>query len=436
MKKLAALLPLAALCVSMSAPLAAHADPKHPAWSRSSNIYEVNLRQYSQEGTLNAFSASLPRLKQMGVDVIWLMPIHPIGKKNIKGTLGSYYAVQDYSAVNPEFGTVEDLRKLVKQAHGLGMKVILDWVGNHTAWDHPWVAQHPDWYKKNDQGEIHSVSIKNEAGETEEWSDVVGLDYGNQALWKGMTDAMAFWVKDVGVDGFRCDAAGFVPTAFWEQARAQLDKIKPVFLLAEANTPALHEKAFDASYDWPLNDIMKKIGKGQAGAAELKAYAVNAPKAWSRDAYRLQFTSNHDINSWQASDKDIYGPAWGAMTVLSYTLPGIPLIYSGQESRLDKKLEFFEKDLIDWKTYELEGFYAGLNALKKQNPALWNGAAGGAVQLLDVGNDQLFAFKRQQGANNVRVIVNPTNLLQKYKLAGDDGQAVLKPYRWRIIVPE
>jgi glycosidase len=251
-----------------------------------------------------------------------------------------------------------------------------------------------------------------------------------------MTDAMAFWVREAGIDGFRCDAAGLVPTEFWDQARVQLDKIKPVFMLAEWNEPGLHEKAFDASYDWPLNEIMKKIGKGQAGAAELKAYVAMPPKAYPRDAYRMQFTNNHDINSWQGTDQELYGPAWGAMTVLSYTLPGIPLIYSGQESRLDKKLEFFEKDPIDWKTYELEGFYAGLNALKKQNPALWNGAAGGTVQVLDVGNEQLFAFKRQQGANHVRVIVNPTNTLQKYKLAGDEGQAVLKPWRWRIIVPE
>jgi glycosidase len=332
MKKLAASLILATLFT------AAHAEPKHPAWSRSSNVYEVNPRQFSKEGTLNAVTASLPRLKQMGVDIVWLMPIHPIGQKNHKGTLGSYYAVQDYSAVNPDYGTIDDLRKLVKQAHALGMHVIIDWVGNHTAWDNPWVTQHPDWFKKNDKGEIYSVTFKNEAGGTEEWSDVVGLDYDNKELWKGMTDAMAFWVKDVGIDGFRCDAAGLVPTAFWDQARAQLDKIKPVFMLAEWNEPALHDKAFDASYDWPLNGIMKKIGKGEAGAAELRDYVTNPPKAFPRDAYRLQFTNNHDINSWEGADKDLYGPAWGAMTVLSYTLPGIPLIYNGQESRLDKKL--------------------------------------------------------------------------------------------------
>ena len=433
MKKLAALLPLTALLCTA---FAANAEPKHPAWTRSANLYEVNLRQYSKEGTLKAFAATLPRLKAMGVDIVWLMPIHPIGQKNHKGTLGSYYAVQDYTAVNPDYGTMDDLKALVKQAHGLGMHVILDWVGNHTAWDNPWVEQHPDWFKKNDKGEIYSVTFKNEAGNMEEWSDVVGLDYNNKDLWKGMIDAMSFWVKEAGIDGFRCDAAGLVPTAFWDEARAKLDKIKPVFMLAEWNDPALHDKAFDASYDWPLNEIMKKIARGEAGAADLRAYVANPPKIFPRDAYRMEFTNNHDINSWQGADKDLYGPAYGAMTVLSYTLPGIPLIYNGQESRLDKKLEFFEKDPIDWKNYELEGFYAGLNALKKENQALWNGTSGGAVQMLDVGNEQLFAFKRQSGANAVRVIINTTNQMQKYKLAGDDGPAVLKPWRWRIIVPK
>ncbi|MTV37627.1 alpha-amylase family glycosyl hydrolase [Duganella radicis] len=430
MKKLAASLILATLFT------AAHAEPKHPAWSRSSNVYEVNLRQYSKDGTLAAFTADLPRLKALGVDIIWLMPIHPIGQKNRKGTLGSYYAVQDYTAVNPEFGSIDDVRKLVKQARALGMHVILDWVGNHTAWDHPWATQHPDWYKKNDKGEIAAVSFKNGAGETEEWADVIGLDYGNKELWPAMISAMAFWVKDVGVDGFRADAAGFVPTEFWNQARAQLDKIKPVFMLAESDEVALHDKAFDASYDWTLNGIMKKIGKGQAGAADLRAYVSNPAKAFSRDSYRLQFTSNHDINSWEGTDKELYGPAWGAMAVLSYTLPGIPLVYNGQEAKLDKKLAFFEKDAIEWNNIDLELFFAGLNALKKQNPALWNGASGAPVQLLEVGNENLFAFKRQQGANNVRVIVNTTGQLQKYKLAGDEGQAYLKPWRWRIVVPE
>lgn len=431
MKKLAASLILATLFTA-----AAHAEPKHPAWARSANVYEVNLRQYSKEGTLNALTADLPRLKQLGVDIIWLMPLHPIGEKNRKGTLGSYYAVKDYTAVNPEFGSIDDVRKLVKQARALGMRVILDWVGNHTAWDHPWAAQHPEWYKKNEQGEIAAVSFKNGAGESEEWADVIGLDYSNKELWKAMTAAMAFWVKEVGVDGFRADAASMVPTEFWEQARAQLDKIKPVFMLAEADEPALHAKAFDASYDWTLNGILKKIGKGQAGAAELRAYVSNPPKAYGRDAYRLQFTSNHDINSWEGSDQELYGPAWGALQVLSYTLPGMPLVYNGQEARLDKKLAFFEKDAIDWKNYPLEGFIAGLNALKKQNPALANGAAGGAVQLLDVGNEQVFAFRRHAGANHVRVIVNTTGQAQKYKLAGDPGPTVIKPWRWRIIVPD
>ncbi|MYM36997.1 alpha-amylase [Duganella sp. FT94W] len=415
MKKLAASLILATLFTA-----AAHADPKHPAWSRSANVYEVNLRQYSKDGTLNALTADLPRLKQLGVEIIWLMPLQPIGETNRKGTLGSYYAVKDYTAVNPEFGGIDDVRKLVKQARALGMHVILDWAGSQTASDHPWTTQHPEWYKKN---------------ETAESADVIALDYSNKELWSAMTAAMAFWVKDVGVDGFRADAATMVPTEFWEQARAQLDKIKPVFMLAAADDPSLHAKAFDASEDVTLHDILKKIGKGQAGAAELRAYVSNPPKGYGRDAYRLQFTSNHAINASEGTDQELYGPAWGAMQVLSYTLPGIPLVYNGQEARLDKKLALFEKDAIDWHNYPLEGFIAGLNALKKQNAALANGAAGGAVQLLDVGNEQVFAFKRQAGANHVRVIVNTTGQAQKYKLAGDPGPTVIKPWRWRIIVP-
>ncbi|MYN46725.1 alpha-amylase [Pseudoduganella sp. FT93W] len=438
MKKLATLLPLAALLLG-PVPAISHAETstvKHPAWTRSANIYQVNVRQFSKEGTLNAVTAQLPRLKAMGVEAVWLMPIHPLGEKNRKGSLGSHYAVRDYLSVNPDYGTLDDLRKLVKQAHALGMRVMLDWVGNHTSWDNKWASEHPDWFKKNDKGEIYSVTFKNEAGEMEEWTDVIGLDFSNKALWKAMTDAMAYWVRAADIDGYRCDAAGLIPTPFWNQLRTELNKIKPMFLLAEWDQPDLHEHAFDATYDWPLSNMMIKIGKGEANAADLRNFLAKPPKTYGRDAYRLEFTANHDVNSWQGTDKDLYGPAYGAMAVLSYTLPGIPMIYNGQESRLEKRLEFFEKDPIEWKTYELEGFYTGLNQLKKANPALWNGAAGGPLQMLDVGNEQLFAFKREQGKNSVRVIVNLTGNVQKYKLAGDEGPAQLKPWRWRILVSE
>jgi glycosidase len=220
----------------------------HPTWSRQATIYEVNLRQYTPQGSLSAFEAELPRLKAMGVDIVWLMPIHPIGTKERKGTLGSYYAVRDYTGVNPEFGTLADVKRLVARAHALGMKLILDWVANHTAWDHPWVHDHPDWYKKNEKGEIFPVTFGS-GPDREEWTDVVALDYTQPALWRAMTDAMAFWLREADIDGFRCDVAGLVPTPFWEQARAELERIKPVFMLAEWNEPELHAKAFDMTYD-------------------------------------------------------------------------------------------------------------------------------------------------------------------------------------------
>jgi glycosidase len=425
---------LLALCAG-SAPLAfgqAHVPMAHLPWTRNATIYEVNLRQYSQAGTINALTDDLPRLKKLGVDILWLMPIHPIGQHNRKGSLGSYYAVQDYAAVGRDYGTLDDLRHLVKQAHASGMHVMLDWVANHTAWDHPWVKQHPDWYKKNAKGEIHSVTFTNEAGGIEEWTDVVGLDYTNKDLWKGMTEAMAFWVREADIDGFRCDAAGLLPTAFWDQARAELDKIKPMFMLAEWNQPDLHEHAFDMTYDWNLGEVMLQIGKGKAGADALRNYVTKPPKAYPRDAYRMLFTNNHDINSWTGTDQELYGPAWPALTVLTFTLPGMPLIYNGQEAGLNKKLEFFEKDTIDWKGKPQHGFYTKLINLRKNNPALWSGQYGAPVQLLVVGNDKVFAFQRQQEGHGVRVYVNISSEPQKYTPPGGKP-ATLEAWSWDIV---
>lgn len=438
MKKLSArLLPLAVFAL-FATPLtpatAAESTVVHPAWTRSANIYEVNLRQYTQEGSLNAFAKSLPRLQKMGVDILWLMPIHPIGERNRKGSLGSYYAARDYLAVAPEYGSLDDLRALVKQAHGLGMKVMLDWVGNHTAWDHPWTTAHPDWYKKNAQGEIYPVTFRNEAGGVEEWTDVVALDYDNRELWQGMTDAMAFWVREADIDGFRCDAAGLVPTAFWDQARATLDRIKPMFMLAEWDEPALHQQAFDMTYDWPLSHLMKDIAQGKAGVPELRKLMTTPPKVYPASAYRMRFTNNHDINSWDGTDRSLYGPAYQAMAVLSFTLPGMPLIYGGQEAGLDKQLAFFEKDPIDWSQLKYADFYTRLIALKHRHPALWNGTAGAPLQLLDPHNAQVFAFRRQQGSDQVTVAVNLSGIAQRYTLPGAKP-ASLPAWGWRISAP-
>ena len=407
------------------------ANAEHVAWSRNANIYEVNIRQFTKDGTIKAFATHLPRLKKMGVDILWIMPVQPIGVKNRKGGLGSYYAVRDYTAVNPEFGTLDDFKAMTAQAHKLGMRVILDWVANHTAWDNAWVEQHNDWYKKNAKGEVFPVTFQEGGGEPEYWTDVIALDYTKPALWKGMTEAMAFWVREADIDGFRCDVAGLVPVAFWNQARVELDKIKPVFMLAEWAEPALHEQAFDMTYDWALADIFKKIGKGKADARDIVAYITKPEKVFPKHAIRMLFTNNHDFNSWHGTDRELYGPAYQALAVVAATLPGMPLIYNGQESGLDKRLAFFEKDEIQWGSYPLAGFYSNLLALKRDNPAMANGQYGAPATFVATGNDKVLAYKRVLGANVVDVVVNLSGTRQTFTLDGAKA-APLAPWRWRI----
>ena len=403
----------------------------HVAWSRQATIYEVNLRQFTPEGPIPAFQAHLPRLKAMGVDILWLMPIHPIGAKNRKGTLGSYYAAKDYLTVNPEFGTLADLKVLVAEAHRLGMKVIIDWVANHTAWDHVWITQHPDWYKKNASGQIYPVTF-GEGKHKEEWTDVVALDYRSPALRKAMIDAMAFWLREADIDGFRCDVASLVPTPFWNDARAALDRIKPVFMLAESDAVDLHAKAFDMSYDWELGNLMQAIAKGKATAADLATHLRQPKKHYPADAYRMTFTTNHDWNSWQGSDAELYGPGFKAFAVLAATLPGMPLLYGGQEGGLDKRLQFFEKDAIAWKGYPLADLYTELFRLKHTHPALANGSAGGALTIVDLPVRTLFAFQRTRGDDRVTVVVNLSAQAQSLSGHAVLGDLKLEPWGWRI----
>jgi len=395
----------------------------HVPWSHQASIYEVNVRQYTVQGTLAAFELHLPRLAAMGVGILWFMPIQPIGTLHRKGTLGSYYSISDYTAVNPEFGTLDDFRRVVRQAHALGMKVILDWVANHTAWDHAWVTQHPDWYQKDASGQIHSYTFRpSPEAEPEDWTDVVGLDYAQPALWPAMIEAMRFWLREAELDGFRCDVASLVPTPFWEQARAALDAVKPVFMLAESDAPELHARAFDMTYDWRLYDTLKLIARGKAGVPELKAWWTKEQATYPAHAYRMRYTSNHDINSWHGDDARHYGPAFEAMAVLAATLPGMPLVYSGQEAALDRQLAFFEKDSIAWGGCAREPFYTHLLALKAAHPALGNGAEGGTLEWLDGGHRSLAAFRRQRGHDWVNVTVN----------LSEQSIGKLGPWGWHI----
>ncbi|MDE2184629.1 MAG: alpha-amylase [Alphaproteobacteria bacterium] len=404
----------------------------HADWAVKADIYEVNVRQYSKQGTFAGVDRQLPRLKKMGVDILWLMPINPIGKVNRKGTLGSYYAVADYMAVNPEFGTLDDFKHLVNHAHALGMKVIIDWVANHTAWDNVWVTQHPEWYLKGADGKIEAVHIGSGA-DAQVWSDVIGLDYSQPALRTAMIDAMTWWVRETGIDGYRCDFATNVPTDFWVAARTALEQIKPVFMLAESDKPELVQQAFDMTYDWDLYHLMVKIAHGQGDARDLAVFFHNPPKVYPKGAYQMVFTSDHDENSWNGSDEELYGKGFKVYAVLAATLPGMPLVYSGQESGLDKRLQFFERDPIDWDHYKLAGFYHRLLSLKHHDPALWNGSDGGDLTILDPDNKEVFAFVRHKGNNTVTVDVNLSGAPQAVKGKGLKTET-LAPYAYRITV--
>jgi glycosidase len=369
-----------------------------PDWSKNANIYEVNVRQYTPEGTFSAFAKELPRLKEMGVDILWFMPIHPIGLKNRKGTLGSYYSVQDYVAVNPEYGSFEDFKKVVDEAHALGMYVILDWVANHTSWDHAWMESHPDYYEKNEKGEIVSPF---------DWTDVAALNFNNENLRVEMINALKFWITEANVDGYRCDVASEVPTDFWERARMELDQVKPVFMLAESEDPALLNSAFDMNYGWEFHHIMNKVAKKEKTPKDVLEYLDREKAKTPQRGYMMYFIDNHDENSWNGTIAERLGDADEAMAVLTFTLGGMPMIYSGQEAANAKRLLFFEKDPINWSGYPKKDFYKTLIDLKHRMPALWNGKNGGEMTVLPTNqDDKVLCFKKINGESDVMVLVN------------------------------
>ncbi|MEM7625263.1 MAG: alpha-amylase family glycosyl hydrolase [Planctomycetota bacterium] len=376
----------------------AHVERQTPAWAMDRVIYEVNVRQYTPEGTFDAFRTHLPRLQEMGVGILWLMPIHPIGEEKRNGTLGSYYAATDYTAVNPEFGTLEDLRELVDEAHARGMFVILDWVANHTAWDHRWTREHPDWFVRGEDGGFKPP--------IPEWGDVIDLDFDSAAMRDAMIQAMKFWVAEVGVDGYRCDYAQGVPMEFWKRARAELSAIKPVFLLAEAEGPEYFE-AFDATYGWGFNTTAMVVSRGEKSAEDLRQWFDADRAAHGPDRPRMWFTTNHDENSWHGTVQERYGDAAEAFAVLSLTLEGIPLIYTGQEVGLDRRLLFFDKDEVDWRPDPIGRIYQRLTRLKRDNPALWHGELGGTQRWLETSQGNVgFGFVRENGEHAVIVIAN------------------------------
>lgn len=372
----------------------------HPEWSKNAVIYQINTRQFTEAGTFKAAEAHLPRLKELGVDILWLMPIHEIGVKNRKGSLGSPYAVKDYLSVNHEFGTLADLKHFVQAAHALGMYVILDWVANHTAWDNPLVEQHPEWYDRDWKGDFHPSPWH-------DWDDIIDLDYGQASLREYMTEALKYWVRETDVDGYRCDVAGFVPLDFWNQARRELDAIKPVFMLAEWESRDLHIEAFDMTYGWSWYDSLVAIAKGQSNLERLFTYYSHNEKEYPADVMRMLFVSNHDKNAWEGTEYEQFGDALEAVIALSATSEGMPLLYNGQEAGNTKRLEFFEKDPIQWKASPMADLYQKLFALKKKNTALWNGRWGARMrQVPNTALLQVFSFVRQNETDKVFAVFN------------------------------
>lgn len=384
----------------------------NPEWTKDASIYEVNIRQYTPEGTFAAFAERLPELQRMGVDILWIMPVQPIGLENRKGSLGSYYAIQDYTAINPEFGSMADFQALVNKAHELGFKVILDWVANHTAWDHVWTETHKDWYNLDASGNFQAP--------VEDWSDVIDLNYDKPAMRNAMIEAMQFWVKQTDIDGFRCDVANMVPLDFWESARASLNKLKPVFMLGEMSEPSYHS-AFEMSYTWDLHHLFNEVAQGSKNAYDLRNQIQADADSFPASAYRMLFTSNHDENSWQGTTTERLGEAAESFAVMSYLLPGMPLIYSGQEAGLAKRLAFFEKDPINWSAGRMRRVYQTLNELKEKEPALWQGPYGGSIELVPTSNDALMlVFIRKQGDSEVVALFNLSPAPQEVQMMGNE----------------
>ncbi|GAA4320404.1 alpha-amylase family glycosyl hydrolase [Pontixanthobacter gangjinensis] len=434
----------------------------------SAVIYEANIRQYSPEGSFDAFTKDIPQLKELGVKVIWLMPMYPISEKNRKATgdkdvedikdpeerkkyLGSYYSISDYSAVNPEHGNMEDFDELVQTAHENGMYVILDWVANHTGWDHEWITEHPEYYTKDKNGEI-TDPINDETGEPWGWTDVADLNFDNQEMRQKMIEEMLFWVKEHDVDGFRADAAHSVPTDFWETAASEIRKEKPVFMLAEADNPKdLFHNAFEMGYNWEGHHLMNSIAKGEKNAKDWDDYMKKIDTSFQDDDYLMNFVTNHDENSWAGTVRERMGEASEAMLALTYTLPGMPLIYSGQEYDLDKRLLFFEKDTIPKTKGKVYPLLEKLGRLKNSNPALHGGKK--AATYTDVktsAEEKVLAFKREKNGQALYYIANMTNQPVSFKVEAEgdfkdymndsnfsiykDQQVQFKPWEYKILI--
>ncbi|MGB2847175.1 MAG: alpha-amylase family glycosyl hydrolase [Saprospiraceae bacterium] len=419
----------------------------NPEWDDQAVMYEVNLRQYTPEGTFAAFGNHVDRLAKMGVDILWLMPIFPISEEKRKGTLGSYYSVSDFMETNPEFGTKQDFKNLVDKIHHAGMKVIIDWVPNHTGWGHVWLKAHPEYYTQDSMGHIIDP-IDPETGKSWGWTDVADLNYDNQAMRQAQIDAMQYWLTDFDVDGFRYDVAHNVPADFWRTVSDSLRSMKSILLLGESEIPQFrNDGALDVDYGWDFHHLFNDIAKGKQHASAIDSLLVN-DRIKNLKGYHIYFTSNHDENSWSGTEFERMGAADKIMDVLAFTFDGMPLLYSGQEEPLKKRLEFFEKDSIPWKNYAYADFFKTLFDLKQRNKALGNGSAGVPLEKIAVHKD-VYAFEKNKDGDRVIVMLNLSAKPQTAMITKDipamqdiftlqaasykkDQKITLKPWEYRV----
>lgn len=395
-----------ALCFLVASVIAIKAQERHdlkvPTWLNTAVIYEVNIRQYTPEGTIAAFTEHLPRLRKMGIRVLWLMPIYPVSFVKRKGPLGSYYAISSYTEVNPEFGTKRDLRELIERAHSYGMKIILDWVPNHTGWDHSWIASHPDWYMKDPVTDtiVHPAQT--------DWYDVAELNYDSASMRREMIHSMKYWLDAFHIDGFRCDVASMVPVAFWQEVKTAFSKYhRPVFMLAESEDPQLLNRGyFHVDYGWKFMHLCRDLYSGTKSASDLRDYLKEDVIKVHR-GYHMFFTSNHDENSWKGPESELLGDSHPMFAAMSFVLNGVPLIYSGQEEPLMKKLRFFEKDTISFGSFSKSDFYAKLCALRKAHPALHPEYSGMQYDFIQTNKDMnIVAVRRKKAHNEVLSFFN------------------------------
>jgi glycosidase len=407
--------------------------PYSPEQAENAVIYEANIRQYSQEGTLQAFANDIPELQKMGVKILWVMPIQPISLKRRKAThdkliediddpeekgkyLGSNYAIADYTAVNPNFGNLDDFKTLVNTAHQHGMYVLLDWVANHTGWDHPWIKEHPEWYQKNEDGEI-TQPLNGFTGEKEGWFDVAQLNYDNEDLFEVMKNEMLYWLKETSVDGFRCDVADRVKLEFWEYAYGKFNEEKPVFMLMESDNPDYMKTVFDMGYNWKMHHIMNEIAQGKMTVHDFDEMMEQLSDTYRKEDILMNFISNHDENPWNGSEYERLGNAVEAFTALIYAMPGMPLIYNGQEYDSKKRLKFFVKDNLTREKGKMFRVFEKLGKLKNENAALNGGINKASYERLSTSDDErILAFKREKEGKKVFYIANFSNTYKKISL--------------------